>query len=336
MTNTTSPVQCLAQSVPAHPAAQLTSHILHKHYCENDVEAIISTFDHDLLWIGAAEQEYSADAGYVIELFKQFEGKVIRCTITDEHYDVLELSPGCYLCTGRLWIATDPSTNTYLRVHQRVSTAFRTVEGTLRCCHIHISNPYVEMDIDDVGFPTKMAKQSYEYLQECVARQQEQLEEQTRELARLSFEDSLTGLYNRNAFNNAMRSGLLADVRSLGIAYFDNNGLKATNDRFGHVAGDDLIRRTAAHIRREFESLAYRIGGDEYVVVAPNLSRAEFEAGVARVVAAMEADGISVAMGSSWREKDRDVQAQFDEADRRMYENKGAYYRSSAHDRRRR
>lgn len=319
-----------------YPAAELTSYILHKHYCENDVQAIIGTFDDRLLWIGAGEHEYSADAAAVSEIFRRFAGKVPRCNITDEKYDVLELAPGCYLCTGRLWIATDPSTNVYLRVHQRVSTVIRRVGSDLRCCHIHISNPYVEMDADDVGFPTKMAKQSYEYLQECVERQRLRLEVQPRELTRLSFEDTLTGLHNRNAFNHAMRSDLLDGARTLGVAYFDNNGLKATNDRYGHVAGDDLIRRTAAHIKSEFESLAYRIGGDEYVVIAVDLERDAFEAGVRRAVGRMESDGISIAVGSSWRNGNCDVQEQFEEADRRMYENKGAHYRERAHDRRRR
>ena len=323
-------------TTPDHPAARLTSYILHKHYCENDVEAIIETFDDTLLWIGAAEHEYSADAQEVRDIFRQFAGKVIKCDITDEEYDVIEPAPGCYLCTGRLWIATSPETNTYLRVHQRISALYRVVDGTLQCCHIHNSNPYVEMDADDVGFPTKMAKQSYEYLQECVREQHKKLEEQTRELARLSFEDSLTGLHNRNAFNHAMRSGLLDNVRTLGVAYFDNNGLKETNDRFGHVAGDDLIRRTAGHIRRRFENLSYRIGGDEYVVIAADLSREEFEDGVARTLRDMEADGISIAAGCSWRDAECDIKAQFDEADRLMYQNKARHYSERAYDRRRR
>lgn len=38
---------------------ELTSFMMHKHYCENDVEPIIALMDDDIVWIGAAEQEYA-------------------------------------------------------------------------------------------------------------------------------------------------------------------------------------------------------------------------------------------------------------------------------------
>ena len=47
--------------------------------------------------------------------------------------------------TGRMWIATDPSTRMYLKVHQRVSFVFQETDEGLKCSHIHCSNPYQEM-----------------------------------------------------------------------------------------------------------------------------------------------------------------------------------------------
>ena len=38
----------------------LTGFIMHKHYCENDVESIISLLDRDVVWLGTAENEYAA------------------------------------------------------------------------------------------------------------------------------------------------------------------------------------------------------------------------------------------------------------------------------------
>lgn len=138
----------------AQAAMALTSHLMHKHYCENDVEGILAWFDDRFLWFDAGEGEYAAGTETVKAIFRQFAGKVPKCNISDEQYDAISIAPGVFLCTGRLWIATDPSTNVYLRVHQRVAMAYRTVEGELRCCHIHISNPYIEMMEGDVGFPT--------------------------------------------------------------------------------------------------------------------------------------------------------------------------------------
>lgn len=72
---------------------------------------------------------------------------------------------------------------------------------TPRCCHIHISNPYSEMTQQDVGFPTQVGRYTYEYLHKCIDEHKSKIEEQTRLLEKLSFEDSLTGLFNRNKFN---------------------------------------------------------------------------------------------------------------------------------------
>ena len=163
-------------------AVALTSYLMHRHYCENDVDGILAWFDDRFLWLGTGEEEYASGTETVKAIFRQFAGKVPKCNISDEHYDAIAIAPGVFLCTGRLWIATDPSTNVYLRVHQRVAMVFRAVEGTLRCCHIHISNPYAEMTEGDVGFPTRVARQTYEYLQQCVEEQKKRIAEQTAEL----------------------------------------------------------------------------------------------------------------------------------------------------------
>ena len=272
--------------------------------------------------------EYATGTETVTEIFRTFAGMVPRCAITDEHYDVLEISPDAYLCTGRLWIATDPSTQIYLRVHQRISTIFRIRNCTAYCCHIHISNPYVEMASDDVGFPTKMARQSYEYLQECLAAQSLQIREQTEKLERMSYEDSLTGVFNRNRFMKELENRTYEQSKNLGVAYFDINGLKTVNDHFGHRAGDDLICRTARHISMLFEEHTFRIGGDEFVVIVTGMDREEFMNRIHHVYQNMKLDNIKISIGLSWRSFGCNIQEQCDEADKRMYEDKALFYNS--------
>ena len=60
----------------ASTVKQLTSFFMHKHYCENDVEAIISYFSDDLAWIGAAEHEYAVGGEVITQIFRQFTGKL--------------------------------------------------------------------------------------------------------------------------------------------------------------------------------------------------------------------------------------------------------------------
>lgn len=84
--------------------------------------------------------------------------------------------------------------------------------------------------------------------------------------------DTMTGLYNRNGYNQ-MLDEMIRDIReeeAFIFLFFDNNGLKFINDTYGHIAGDDVICQTTKIISKEYFPTArkeynFRIGGDEYV-----------------------------------------------------------------------
>lgn len=79
-------------------------------------------------------------------------------------------------------------------------------------------------------------------------------------------EDKLTGFYNRYVFEKDIHS-VLVNV-GLPIVEFDVNGLKMTNDYYGHAAGDELIVGVTEAIKKSFRNgKCYRIGGDEFVFI---------------------------------------------------------------------
>lgn len=326
--------QTIERDARVQAVKELTSLLLHKYYCENDVASTIEVFDDRLTWIGAGEEEYAVGTEAVSGVFRKFADMIPKCSISDEEYDVMELSPDVSLCSGRMWIATDTSTDRCLRIHQRVTVVYRWVGGRPRCCHIHSSNPYSERTQQDVGFPAQMGQHTYEYLQEYITEQEKQIEAQTEILRRMSFEDSLTGLFNRNKFNQIIQDYKKHPLSRLGVACIDLNGLKKINDQMGHSAGDSLIRRTADHIARILAGKGYRIGGDEFVVIDTELEEDAFRKAVAAVNENMMQDGISVSVGLSWRRNHCNIKEQFDEADRQMYQSKAAYYSSHETDRR--
>lgn len=315
--------------------ADLTRHIVHKHYCENDVEALVEQLDDHFFWFGTAEHEFSVSAETTAQIFRGFAGKVPKCIIEDEQYHVLEITSEVYLCVGRMWISTDASTKAYLRVHQRITAVFRWIDEYPRCCHIHISNPYEDMRIEDIGFPHGIAHQSYQYLQEQITLYKKQIAEQAKLLEKMSYEDSLTGLYNRNKFNMLLSSGWIKDKKQMGLACFDLNGLKCVNDHCGHSSGDVLLSRVAEHLRRKFRSKAYRMGGDEFVVIDTEQSEADFRAAIQAVQTEMAEDGILCSVGICWRDTRCNIQEQYEEADQMMYQQKRLFYSSVEHDRRR-
>ena len=122
----------------------------------------------------------------------------------------------------------------------------------------------------------------------------------------------------------------------LGVACFDLNGLKETNDHLGHGAGDTLLRQAAEQLRQHFSGRVYRTGGDEFVVVDSTLDEASFHAAADAVQAGMARHGISCSVGVCWRGEGCCPKEQLDEADRLMYQAKRRFYSLKQNDRRNR
>ena len=141
-------------------------------------------------------------------------------------------------------------------------------------------------------------------------------------LYRLSYQDMLTGLDNRNRYMELMEAGKDLSLEQAGGIYMDLNGLKHCNDRLGHAAGDALICRAADALNEVFPGEACRIGGDEFVVVRSPVAQERFEQQVADLRAALARRGVDAAIGSVWKPVVEDVAAFLHEADERMYREK--------------
>ena len=146
-------------------------------------------------------------------------------------------------------------------------------------------------------------------------------------LHRLSFEDTLTSVYNRNKFNHDIEEYHQKPIEDIGIAYFDINGLKTVNDTQGHEAGDKLIKDSAIGINSVFPDDTYRIGGDEFVVITHPVGKDVFEQNVHKVINKLAENGISVSFGTSWEQSSKTIEKQLSTADHLMYENKLLYYK---------
>ncbi len=146
-------------------------------------------------------------------------------------------------------------------------------------------------------------------------------------LQRLSFEDTLTAVYNRNKFNHDIEEYHNQPVDDIGVAYFDINGLKEINDNLGHAAGDKLIKSAAKGINSVFIGDTYRIGGDEFVVITCHVKKDVFEQNVEETIKKLNENGISVSFGISWEKSSNTIEKQLTTADNLMYENKLLHYK---------
>lgn len=141
-------------------------------------------------------------------------------------------------------------------------------------------------------------------------------------LYRLSYQDTLTGLDNRNRYMELLEAGKGLTLEQAGGIYMDLNGLKHCNDRLGHAAGDALICRAADALNEVFPGEACRIGGDEFVVICCPVSQERFEQQVADLRAALARRDVDAAVGSVWKPVAEDLDAFLREADDRMYREK--------------
>lgn len=99
-------------------------------------------------------------------------------------------------------------------------------------------------------------------------------------IRRLAHFDSLTGLPNRILFNDRLQRATARAKRhrqSLAVLFVDLDNFKAVNDKYGHAAGDEALRTSAARILssiRQTDTVSRR-GGDEFVVILENNEHAE-------------------------------------------------------------
>jgi len=105
------------------------------------------------------------------------------------------------------------------------------------------------------------------------------LSDANRALDQLADTDALTGLHNRRALDRRLQQALDAAARGqqpLAVIAFDLDHFKQVNDRFGHEAGDAVLREVGAAVRRRLrqpDTLA-RLGGEEFLVLLPQTDAA--------------------------------------------------------------
>lgn len=150
----------------------------------------------------------------------------------------------------------------------------------------------------------------------------------------MAITDSMTGLYNRAAFEEWEKS--TTDYEGYAIVTFDLNNLKSCNDTIGHAAGDMYIKAAAAIIKDIFgrHGACYRIGGDEFCTV---ISQREKKFDIGRHIKQLREreknennenaiSNLEIHIACGYAQYDSSVDRDFEDtrsrADKRMYESK--------------
>ena len=145
-------------------------------------------------------------------------------------------------------------------------------------------------------------------------------------ILQLTKTDALTGLLNRQAFyaDSARNPEDITAVVSI-----DMNGLKTVNDRGGHTAGDEALTTLAVCFKRALrrKQSAYRVGGDEFVILCRKATKDEVLELVERIRTSVADTDYSCSVGYAFCPDGKTpVDQLLKESDEWMYQNKAIYY----------
>lgn len=165
--------------------------------------------------------------------------------------------------------------------------------------------------------------------------------EMEQELAKLAASDSLTGLANRRELEKCFQAASALSRRyqhPLSVLMIDVDNFKRINDDFSHHVGDEVLRRLSKQLQRSVREVDHigRYGGDELVILLPEMDGPEATAMAERIRRSVEADTflcddagtrikLTVSIGvASYPAHDPSLDNLFSLADRAMYRAKQA------------
>jgi diguanylate cyclase (GGDEF)-like protein len=185
----------------------------------------------------------------------------------------------------------------------------------------HLQNFFVPVSLQEGNSCFQVISRDVTYQKECETK-----------LNFLSFHDSLTGIYNRNCFEEEIKRMQADNPESVGIIVCDVDGLKFVNDTLGHEKGDELLINTANLISRNFrtEDVIARIGGDEFVVLVADVNAEAMDDMVQRLRRSINdynesSSFVSISLSIGYaasNDESCDLYDLFREADNRMYREK--------------
>ena len=143
--------------------------------------------------------------------------------------------------------------------------------------------------------------------------------------------DSLTGLLNRNAFDDAVEFIQATHDKPLTVMYIDLNGLHEINNHLGHDRGDVVLCELADAARAYFgDDNIYRIGGDEFVIISFAHSMAQSARQMGYMRQELLDHGCELSVGMAESDDGEDIPDLVNQAENEMRKDKKRYYASGS------
>lgn len=189
-----------------------------------------------------------------------------------------------------------------------------------------------ELKLKSLGFEHELEKKQQQA--EIYRLKNEELEEANRKITNLANHDNLTGLPNRRLFMELLKSSMNSACRyghKIAVFFIDLDDFKPVNDRFGHRAGDYVLRDVGERLTRVLRKtdVVARLGGDEFVILVPELKDTQYLHSIAEKIGELFRNDFEVGehkcnLGASigislYPDDDTDIEGLLIKADKAMY-----------------
>lgn len=135
------------------------------------------------------------------------------------------------------------------------------------------------------------------------------------------YTDSLLNIYNRRAYDELLAQN--NSYNNIGVAFVDANGLGIVNNKYGYQRGNELLKTVVKSLTDNFRSSdIYRIGGDEFIVICPNIDKELFNEKIVNSELAMAETKYSATYGTIYATSSNNLEEMVEEASIRMKESK--------------
>ena len=141
------------------------------------------------------------------------------------------------------------------------------------------------------------------------------------------WQDSLTGLLNRNAYDSDVEQLRSADIGAVVCVYADMIGLHEVNNHLGHKQGNRMLCEFADAARAFFgDDRLYRIGGDEFVIISSAHTEAQTRKQLNYMRERLHTQGCEISVGVASSESTSDLPKIIEQAENEMRREKKEYY----------
>ena len=225
------------------------------------------------------QEEFIGIAAYRDAIKEDFE---LWFDIYEEKYRLDHATENAAVVTGSYILQDREEENFFFMARQRFTALLVKADGRPMLKHLHISDPDYTLRSDS----RKLADGSFGF------NVSNELSSFVSRLRIAATHDRMTGLYNRNYLDSDYDALNAISLKGRGfVLYFDLNGFKQVNDRFGHDVGDEVLKGFASALKDSVSAVLQgtcliRMGGDEFLCLHNNGTRED----AARIVRELKAE----------------------------------------------